>query len=262
MADLFGIGTAVSGLANSITSVINTNKTNKANAEMAKYSYSKDLEMWNKQNAYNDPSSQMMRYQNAGLNPNLIYGNGSASAGNAASMPHYQAPSQQYHYEAPNILSSLGTFMDMKAKNAQIQNINASTESIRNQNQWQIATLLDRIDLAKNLKFKSFWDTESARSQSGIKGWEEFAAGDYYRGRATQEAIKGNLLKPLLEQQLKNSVMQNSLQAKTLEKYSSDIMRQNVGTENMKMQNEWFNTTKSMGATGEALKWLKMFIHP
>lgn len=35
-----------------------------------------DLTMWNLQNAYNDPSQQMARFKNAGLNPNLIYGKG------------------------------------------------------------------------------------------------------------------------------------------------------------------------------------------
>lgn len=31
------------------------------------------LQMWNMENEYNSPSSQMQRYQQAGLNPNLIY---------------------------------------------------------------------------------------------------------------------------------------------------------------------------------------------
>lgn len=34
------------------------------------------LSDWHMQNAYNDPSAQMMRLKNAGLNPNLVYGNG------------------------------------------------------------------------------------------------------------------------------------------------------------------------------------------
>lgn len=46
-----------------------------------------NLQMWNMQNAYNTPSAQLQRYRDAGLNPNLIYGSGSASAGNATSAP-------------------------------------------------------------------------------------------------------------------------------------------------------------------------------
>lgn len=33
-----------------------------------------NLDVWNMQNAYNTPAAQMARYQEAGLNPNLIYG--------------------------------------------------------------------------------------------------------------------------------------------------------------------------------------------
>ena len=48
-----------------------------------------NLELWNLQNQYNSPSAQMARYQDAGLNPNLIY-----SKDNMASAPaSYTAPS-------------------------------------------------------------------------------------------------------------------------------------------------------------------------
>lgn len=33
-----------------------------------------NLDVWNMQNEYNTPAAQMLRYQDAGLNPNLIYG--------------------------------------------------------------------------------------------------------------------------------------------------------------------------------------------
>lgn len=43
-----------------------------------------DLAKWQLENAYNSPSAQMQRLKDAGLNPNLMYGNGStASTGNA-----------------------------------------------------------------------------------------------------------------------------------------------------------------------------------
>ena len=45
-----------------------------------------NIENWEMQNEYNSPKNQMQRYYDAGLNPNLIYGNGSSSAGNAGSV--------------------------------------------------------------------------------------------------------------------------------------------------------------------------------
>lgn len=73
------------------------------NREMAQQSYEWNLEFWNQQNEYNSPYNTMQRLKAAGLNPNLIYGNGQATtpAGAISSpktfgspgAPHMQQPS-------------------------------------------------------------------------------------------------------------------------------------------------------------------------
>lgn len=73
LGGLFGMGSQASA--------------NKANMELAKYQNEWNEYMWNKQNEYNTPKNQMARYLEAGLNPNLIYGSGSASSGNSTSVP-------------------------------------------------------------------------------------------------------------------------------------------------------------------------------
>lgn len=51
-----------------------------------------NLELWNLQNEYNSPAAQMARYQDAGLNPNLIYSQqNSASSPSAASAPTFRS---------------------------------------------------------------------------------------------------------------------------------------------------------------------------
>lgn len=44
------------------------------NYQMQQQQQAFELEMWNLKNQYDSPESQMARYQQAGLNPNLIYG--------------------------------------------------------------------------------------------------------------------------------------------------------------------------------------------
>lgn len=44
-----------------------------------------NLDMWRLQNEYNSPQAQMQRFEDAGLNPNLIYGQG--TSGNATHAP-------------------------------------------------------------------------------------------------------------------------------------------------------------------------------
>lgn len=119
---LFGLG---QGALEARIAKRNTDATIDANRKMAEYQYSKDLEMWNRSNEYNTPAKQMERYTSAGLNPNLIYGTGSASAGNTAtSLPKYQAPTAKFDYkpavELPMILSM---FQDFNIKQAQTDNL-------------------------------------------------------------------------------------------------------------------------------------------
>lgn len=252
-----GIASGASGLFGSVASIINTNKTNKANKAMAEYQYSKDLESWNRQNAYNSPSAQMERYQSAGLNPNLIYGTGSASAGNATQLPKYQAPSMQYHYEAPNIAPTLGAYTDMRAKNAQIQSINEDVTNKRLQNQILTANLYDIIsgNRFKNLNYQNLW--EQGNSNVTIKTAEAENADKYYVGRGEASMQQGAFMKRMLEQQLKNSLMANTLQGKSLEKYSAEIAGANLSNEYKSMQNKWYGTA-GIHSASDVVPFIKM----
>lgn len=67
-------------------------RVNESQKDLARYQVDLERQLINEQNAYNTPASQMARYQEAGLNPNLIYGNGSSSAGNQNTIARYNAP--------------------------------------------------------------------------------------------------------------------------------------------------------------------------
>lgn len=92
------------------TSKENTQRTIAAQKAEAELAYQRSMEMWNMQNAYNTPEAQMQRFIEAGLNPHLIYGQG--SPGNTAvSTPQYQAPNLQYKYEAPTYGAALQSIL-------------------------------------------------------------------------------------------------------------------------------------------------------
>lgn len=82
-------GKLAPGLVSGGLGLIGTFLQNRANKKLAQYSFNKNVEMWRMQNEYNAPKAQMKRLQEAGLNPNLIYGKG--TVGNAQTMPQYQA---------------------------------------------------------------------------------------------------------------------------------------------------------------------------
>lgn len=77
-----GISEAALNVAGNITaSTFNYEHTK----ELAKYQNDMNIANWNMANEYNSPANQMKRFEAAGLNPNLMYGQG--SPGNASSVP-------------------------------------------------------------------------------------------------------------------------------------------------------------------------------
>jgi len=138
------------------TAKYNTNKTIAANQAEAQKAYEREIEMWNMQNAYNSPEQQMARYQAAGLNPNLIYGSGSASAGNASQIPKYHPPNISYQYQAQQpgrgiqamlpVLMQVGTWVQqMKYSQAQIEAMD-SQNSLRGTQEEKIQQLIDFLN--------------------------------------------------------------------------------------------------------------------
>lgn len=90
-----------------------------------------NLEMWHAQNAYDHPGAQVDRLLEAGLNPNLVYGNGSV-ANTAAPAPRAADASQITPMFDPSqvIGNSLATYQSLKLQQAQIANIEAQTNNI------------------------------------------------------------------------------------------------------------------------------------
>lgn len=155
------LGAAIGGGLNLITGGMTnlfnknqTDKTNQANLQLQdraneftrqqnELAWQRNLEMYNKNNEYNSPTAQMQRFEQAGLNKNLIYGQG--TAGNTSSSPtaqgvSYQAPKMERNvYQPPNIGNVLQDYINLKTSQAQIDNVKAQTENQRTQN--ALATL-------------------------------------------------------------------------------------------------------------------------
>lgn len=71
-----------------------------------------NLELWNLQNQYNSPAEQMKRYQDAGLNPNLVYSQQNAAASPiAASAPSFRS-SGTFAKGMQNGLNAIGQVMN------------------------------------------------------------------------------------------------------------------------------------------------------
>lgn len=80
--------------------------------------YDRSVEFWNMQNAYNTPERMMERFKNAGLNPNLIYGNGTSTVASPPSVPNVEAPQV-------NLPRAVSSYFDTQARVAQTDNLKA-----------------------------------------------------------------------------------------------------------------------------------------
>lgn len=170
-----GVTGLIEGAANRKASIQNTERSFQLNKQLADYEYSKNLDMWNRANAYNDPSQQMARLKAAGLNPNLVYGSGAAAGNMASQLPKYQAPGVQYNAPSGmqlsgfnNAASLLSQYQDFRLKSAQLDNLKAQRDQITQEtfNKSIMGRLLDAkvfgIGIA-NRKASELLDTDISR---------------------------------------------------------------------------------------------------
>lgn len=93
-----------------------------------------NIDMWQRMNEYNSPQAQMARLKNAGLNPNLIYGQGASGAsGNTSNAPTFEKLAEPGYspLDIPSALGSLQSFTDWDIKKATKDNLVAKTETER-----------------------------------------------------------------------------------------------------------------------------------
>lgn len=159
---------AVASTAGNVASTAITNRKNRNlnqmnnefNAEQAQLNRDFQLEMWNRNNAYNTPTAKRQRMEDAGYSPyadmsGMSVVGGSVPSGDSASasqMPSMQAP------DFSNIGQAITQTIDLiyrgKMTDADVSQKNAQTHQIQIDNQTRAAENLARIDnLIKNSKY-------------------------------------------------------------------------------------------------------------
>ena len=114
MADKKGFGKFLSGLGSGLAgglpgfifSGLSSIFTNRGARKRQKTADQIQRENWNLQNIYNTPTKQMERLKAAGLNPNLIYGSGSANTGVAGSIAPSKAAPYNVKDPTPSVMQS------------------------------------------------------------------------------------------------------------------------------------------------------------
>ena len=104
-------------------------KTRKWNEKMYERQRADAIVDWERQNLYNSPAEQMKRLKAAGLNPNLVYGDGATTTAQAVRSTDMDG----WRPEAPkvdfsNVGPSFAQMYDLEMRQAQTNNIEAQTK--------------------------------------------------------------------------------------------------------------------------------------
>lgn len=139
---LFGLGSSAIGAVSSnkqidkqLAAQSEENQKNREyNLQLAQMQNAWNQEQWERENEYNSPVNQMKRFQEAGLNPDLMYQNG--SAGNSMQLSGGMtagSPSAPQDFSALGQKKSIGDVIAQSLNNemmrAQIDKVKAETRS-------------------------------------------------------------------------------------------------------------------------------------
>ena len=129
-AGLLSAGSNVLSQGINAVSTGTTNRANRRHAEkMMQWEVNANRQNWQMQNEYNHPKQQMQRLKEAGLNPNLVYGNGAVATGGQISSASGRSPQGQApQFDLGGIVSG---YLDAEAKKAQIDNANEVNKNLK-----------------------------------------------------------------------------------------------------------------------------------
>lgn len=188
------LGSGISAGAN----VAGSHKQYKYSARLMEKQFKYNKQMYDYQNAYNSPAAQMARLKAAGLNPNLIYGSGSANAsGNATSAPTVGLPSApsmpHFNFGSLGIQDAINTYYQTKLVQSQVRKNDADTLNVKQQAETEKnRTLTERYNgllrdqqyIAERLK--------NEKTEAGKMYWRNEAHENYMILSETRKSLIAN----------------------------------------------------------------------
>lgn len=250
--------TAITGIADTVGGFINSKNQRKAaeyNSDLQyksaqeerefvkrqqEYQNEWNLQQWHRENEYNTPAAQMQRYREAGLNPALMYsqgtnGNSNGSPEAAAVMPSpgaFRQGADKVPYHIPELGQFLHMAINVKQRLAEIDRINTESDLMRSnivKNNYFNENMLDSwqqgLRYGSNLKAQKYW-----LNGGGVTERESALFRKY--DLETIESLLG----------LRKS--QKNLQAELLNKYKAEAAESHSRKSYWDNRDHWYRTTQ------------------
>ncbi len=218
---IINAGSQVTG---GILGYIGQRQTNKTNLRLAKEAREHDVKMWQMQNEYNTPAMQMQRLKEAGLNPNLMYGQG--TTGNALTPQKAPVP------EVGNELSSLAQmslapvlsmYQDWRVKNAQIENLKANAEATRQNAALTALRQITQDYTNRKLRDESdFWLTDAENRSYKLQGEANITR---FKAHTAQRIFNEALPSQIKQIMLRNNLLEQQIRSYQLENQFNEQLK-------------------------------------
>lgn len=206
------------GIMDQIFAKRNVRLQSTANKKLAAYTNQMNVENWKRENEYNTPAAQMARYKEAGLNPNLIYGQG--TPGNAGSIPNYSQPTTDVTLPLPKPIEqmgqTIGNYQDIQLKKANIDNVRTQTTNAVTNN----ARDLLMLEYEKNFgATKRMWENANLQQSFNLGKQKELLGGQ----ELEQQIMKTGQTRLLMPYQNVALQAEYAVKSRAMEKYNLDL---------------------------------------
>lgn len=205
------VNTAMGALAQSSTN----RRTREWNEKMYERQRNDALSDWRMQNEYNSPTAQMQRFRDAGLNPNLIYGQtNEAPAVRTTDVKPWNPKAPEY-----NLDRAVDSYFNTQMKEAQINNLKAQNDNILAQKNY--------IDAQTQEVQKRMQNYDS---QIGLRQWQLDSSKSLFPGSLEMQDWKVRHLAKDMDIKTQSHEYNLLKSAQTLEKGAIDIVNSRIDT--------------------------------
>lgn len=155
---------------NAVVDGINTRASRRWQEKMMQWQRNSALTDYGMQNEYNSPSAQMERLKKAGLNPNLVYGTGTATMP-ASNIKSSSPPSTNTSRVNIDGGGAVGTYLNAKQMQLQNDNLKAQNDVLLEQKKNLAADTVQKL-FGGNLKEFDFNLKTQLRNNTISKAWQ------------------------------------------------------------------------------------------
>lgn len=205
------VNTAIGAMAQS-----NVNRrTREWNEKMYAQQRQDSLSDWRMQNEYNSPTAQMQRFRDAGLNPNLIYGQtNEAATVRTTDVKPWNPKAPEYGLD-----KAVDTYFNTQMKEAQINNLKAQNDNILAQKNYIDAQTLE---VRKRM--------ENYDSQIGLRQWQLDSSKSLFPGSLEMQDWKVRHYAKDMDIKTQSHEYNLLKAAQSLEKGAVDIVNSRIDT--------------------------------